>query len=115
MGQELLDYKQALERVGGDAEFLIELLTDLVNLVDDSLESLNKAVINNDFENLKTLSHGLKGASANLNVTRMAAHFLELEDLGSENKTDGATDLLNLITQDRDELERFINNGVKSV
>jgi len=111
MVQELLDYKKALERIGGDAEFLIELLTDLVNQVDDNLERIKQAIVNNDFENLKTLSHGLKGASANLNVTRMATHFLELEDLGTENNTEGATDLLNLVAKDRDELEQFINDS----
>jgi len=114
MTQELLDYKKALERIGGDTEFLIELLTDLVNQVDNSLDSLKQAIINNDFENLKTLSHGLKGASANLNVTRMASHFLELEDLIAENKTDGAIDLINFIARDKDELEQFINRGGSS-
>lgn len=110
MAQELLNYNQALERVGGDTEFLIELLTDLVHQVDDNLETLKQAIINNDYENLKSLSHGLKGASANLNVTRMASRFLELEDLGSENKTDGAIDLINMLSKDRDELQEFIKN-----
>ena len=108
MAQELLDYEKALQRIGGDDEFLIELLSDLVNQVDDSLESLRQAINDNNYENLKTLSHGLKGAAANLNVNRLAAHLLELEDLGVDKKTDGALELLDLVCQDRDELQQFI-------
>jgi len=115
MDQELLDYNKALHRIGGDAEFLIELLTDLVNQVDDSLDRLKQAVSSNDYEDLITLSHNLKGASANLNVTRLASHFLELEDLGMEKKTDGAIDLLNLVSADKDELHQFIQrSGLQS-
>jgi two-component system, sensor histidine kinase and response regulator len=111
MNQELLNYNKALERIGGDAEFLIELLTDLVNQVDENMENLKQAIINNDYENLKTLSHSLKGASANLNVTRLASHFLELEDMSSVNKTEGAIELLDRVAVDRNELEKFINDG----
>ena len=111
MGLELLNYNKALERIGGDAEFLAELLTDLVHQVDDNMEILKQAVINNDYENLKTLSHSLKGASANLNVTRLAAHFLQLEDLGTGHNTEGAFELLHLVSLDRNKLEQFLNTG----
>lgn len=115
MGQELLDYNKALQRIGGDDEFLIELLSDLVSQVDDCLHRLKQAVSCNDYEDLITLSHNLKGASANLNVTRLATHFLELEDLAMEKNTDGAIDLLNLVSADSDELKQFIrNNGFQS-
>ena len=111
MTQQLFDYKQALERLGGDEEFLNELLEELVTQVDESLVSLKQAIVSKDYQNLKNLSHSLKGASANLNVSRMASHFLELEDLGLENKTDGATDLLNLVAKDRNELKQFLNRS----
>lgn len=115
MPEQLIDFKQALKRLGGDEEFLNELLAELITQVDDSFEDLKQAIANKDYLNLKNLSHSLKGASANLNVSRMASHFLELEDLGLENKTDGANDLLSLVTEDRNELEEFLNrSGMKS-
>lgn len=111
MAQPLFDYNKALERLGGDGEFLNELLTDLVIQIDENIENLRQAIKNKNYKDLKTLSHSLKGASANLNVSRMATHFLQLEDLGAGNNTEGAIDLLDQVTEDRNELEQFLNNS----
>lgn len=109
MAQKLFDYNLALERLGGDEQFLNELLMDLIEQIDDTLDNIKQAIAEEDFENLKTLSHSLKGASANLNVSRMASHFLQLEGLGMENTVDGASDLIELVTKDRNDLEAFLN------
>ena len=109
MAQKLFDYNLALERLGGDEQFLNELLMDLIEQIDDTLDNIKQAIAEEDFDNLKTLSHSLKGASANLNVSRMASHFLQLEGLGMENTVDGASDLIELVTKDRNDLEAFLN------
>jgi len=61
---------------------------------------------------LKSLSHSLKGASANLNVTRMAAHLNELENLGDTQKIDGAETYISLVIEDRNDLEEFLEKGI---
>ena len=111
MTEPLIDYNEALERLGGDRDFLNELLYELVEQVEQNLNFLKTAIKENDFQNIKTLSHSLKGASANLNVNRMAGHFLKLENLGNSNKLDGATDILRLVNTDCQELQKFLNNN----
>ena len=75
MSEKLLDYKEALQRLGDDEQFLNELLVELIYQVDENVGKIKEAIKNEDYDNLKSLAHSLKGASANLNVTRMAAHF----------------------------------------
>ena len=111
MTEPLINYNEALDRLGGDKDFLNELLHELVEQVEQNLNFLKKAIEQQDFQNIKTLSHSLKGASANLNVNRLATHFLKLENLGHINKLDGAEDLLEMVGTDCQELQSFLTNN----
>ena len=111
MSRKLLDYQEALVRLGGDEEFLNELLHELLIQIDQNFDEIKEAIESKNFEELKALSHSLKGASANLNVTRIANHFLNLEDLGNSNSIEGASDILELVGEDRNELEVFLNRN----
>ncbi|KAA3617733.1 MAG: hypothetical protein D8M58_00745 [Calditrichaeota bacterium] len=111
MSGKLIDYQEALDRLGGDEEFLNELLQELLIQIDQNFDEIKKAIENKNYDELKSISHSLKGASANLNVTRMANHFLTLEDLGTANSIEGASDILHLVGQDRNELESFLNQN----
>jgi len=44
MSEKLLDYREALERLGGDEEFLKELLDELISQIDENIESLKETV-----------------------------------------------------------------------
>lgn len=111
MAEKLLDFNEALDRLGGDAEFLTELLFELLSQIDQNFEELKKAVSEKNFDELKSLSHSLKGASANLNVNRLASRFLVLEDLGASKSVVGADEVLNLIAQDTRELQIFLSQN----
>ncbi len=111
MSAKLIDYQEALDRLGGDEEFLTELLHELLIQIDQNFSEMKQAIENKNYEELKSLSHSLKGASANLNVTRLANHFLTLEDLGSSKSVEGASELLSLVGQDRNELEIFLDQN----
>ncbi len=111
MAEELINYPEALERLGGDEEFLLELLQELLVQVDENLPSIKNAVSDHQFDDLKALSHSLKGASANLNVTRMAAHFYELEHRGQNRIIDDIDKYIELVENDRAELEQFLNKN----
>lgn len=112
MSEKLLDYKEALERLGDDSDFLNELLLELISQVDKSFEKFKTAIENNDYSSLKSLAHNLKGASANLNVTRMSTHFFDLEKLASSESCKGAQNILKLVAQDKIELEEFLKNEI---
>jgi len=108
---ELMNYDEAIERLGGDEEFLVELLEELLNQLNTNLSEIKEAIENRDYRNLKLIAHSLKGASANLNVTRMAEHFLRLENLGAEGSVEGADELYHQVKIDRDELAELLNKN----
>jgi HPt (histidine-containing phosphotransfer) domain-containing protein len=111
MAGKLIDYKEALDRLGGDEEFLTELLHELLVQIDQNFSQIKRAIETKNYEELKMLSHSLKGASANLNVNRIANHFLNLEELGTTSSIDGANEILDLVFEDRNELEVFLNQN----
>jgi len=109
MNTTVMDYQSALERIGGDNEFLIELLDEMMLQLDDGVEIIKKAITELDFETLKRTAHGLKGAAANLEINHLAGLFKELEMLGGQGSVDGAERILQSIEQGRDDLENFIS------
>jgi len=111
MSENLIDYDEAVERLGGDEEFLIELLNELVEQVNENYDTLKSAIVDTNYDELKAIAHGLKGAAANLNVTRMATHFMKLESMGSNQTIDGANEVLAKLSEDRDELVLFLSKN----
>jgi len=108
--QELIDYAGALDRLGGDAEFLAELLGEMTVQVDSQFEILKEAVQNLDYKKLHNTAHGLKGAAANLDITRLYHLFEDLEKEGYDQKIVNANILLEQIEQSNKELHTFVEN-----
>ncbi len=108
MSDTLINYEEALERVGGDQQFLGELLQEMVKQVDSSIPELEKAIAGSDFENLKKLAHGLKGASANLDVTRMVGLFKAMEESSRDQDTEAAQELLSKVKAAQEDLRDFV-------
>jgi HPt (histidine-containing phosphotransfer) domain-containing protein len=81
---------EVLERIGGEEEFLQELLA----LYDEEFglksKALEKAVRKSDFKALRELGHGLKGSSANLSLPGLMAAALALETAGKAEDIAGA-------------------------
>ena len=64
-------WEDSVNRVGGDEEFLVELLTDLKGMVNDNIEKIKKSLENIDFKEIRELAHSMKGASGNLGLNTM--------------------------------------------
>ncbi len=110
MQEKLLDFEMAMERLGGDKEFLVELLGELIQQVDESLPEIKQAVQTKKFAELRSLAHGLKGASANLNADRMAAALKRLEDMGQDGSVDGAEEYIELVEVANNQLREYLQN-----
>jgi len=82
--EALIDYEGALDRLGGDEEFLHELLQELCKQIDESSEEITKLLEQNDFHGINRVGHGLKGASSNLDVTSVAVLSKNLEEAAAE-------------------------------
>lgn len=110
MGTELINYESALDRLGGDTDFLNELLDEMLGQIDSDMEKLKEAVENADFKNVQRIAHGLKGASANLDITRLFHLFKKLEELAGNGTVEGAHVLISEIQAGTDELRTFVAN-----
>lgn len=97
MEEKLIDLDVALDRLGGDKEFLLELLDEMNDQMESTLTGIDGAIASSDFEQLRSLAHGMKGASSNLGADRISAQFKQLEQLGINKTMDGAKELVEKI------------------
>jgi len=81
-----IDLGAAFERIGGDASFLTELLDIYFREYTEKRRLLEEAIARQDFGEVSELGHSLKGASANLSLTRLHKAALSLEMAGRERK-----------------------------
>lgn len=86
MNQPIQNWEEALERVGGDQEFLLELLGDFSHLLPEYFPALQEAASNQNSLQLKETAHTLKGAVRNLSLHSLSEVVIELEQIGKEER-----------------------------
>ncbi len=106
----LIDYDGALDRLGGDEEFLIELLHELCKQIDESVKDIKEMLAKNDFVGIHRIGHGLKGASSNLDVTSIADLSRQLEDTANDEDKDLINKLSEDININKEKLLEYLQN-----
>jgi len=99
------DLKELMERLGGDQEFLRELLVMFREDVRMNLEKSRKAMGECDFELLTRTAHTMKGMLRNLSMSAAAEKAAALEQASRENLQRESQELLEGLTK---ELERIL-------
>ena len=89
-------------------EFLIELLEELVQQIDQSLPDLKAAIESQNYEEVRSLAHGMKGAAANLGADKATEVFYQLEMMGKNHNLDGAMEALALSEKLNAELKKHL-------
>jgi len=110
MQEMLIVFEMAMERLGGDKEFLLELLEELIQQVREILPRIKEAVESENYTELRSLAHALKGAAANLNVDRMTSALKRLEDMGRDGSVTGAQELITIVENSNSELEEYLQH-----
>jgi len=108
MEEKLIDLEIALDRLDGDKEFLVELLNEMNDQMGPTLVDIEQAVALNDYDQLRAVAHGMKGASSNLGVDRIAAYFKKLEEMGVARSAAGAERVIEKIKQAHIELLEYL-------
>jgi len=108
MTETFFEYDEALDRLDGDEEFLVELLNELVEQVDENMPEIKTAIETKDYTTLRGAAHGIKGAAANLNVGPMADVFKELEILGQDESVEGAELYFDQAAELNEKLREFL-------
>ena len=87
-----------LENVTDNDQELIEsLLKEFINVTEQDLENLEKAVSNNQSSEVTSLAHRIKGAAAVIGAEQLTNLSQQLENAGRSAQTDQFFDLLESI------------------
>lgn len=82
----VFDQESVLERVGGDMEFLKELVDLFMSDYPEKLAQISKGIKEKDFKTISETGHSLKSASGNLSLTRVYDLSFKIEIMGKEGK-----------------------------
>jgi histidine phosphotransfer protein HptB len=103
-----IDWEQLHQVSEGDRDFEIELLAMLAEDVRERLTELRRTIVTNNFEDLKSEAHYIKGASANVGIVTVSSIAKKLEDLAKVGNLNGADELFARMILELDALDSFI-------
>jgi HPt (histidine-containing phosphotransfer) domain-containing protein len=107
-----IDLAFALERTGGDMDFLEELIDMFKEDFEEKYLVLKKAVNRKDAVRVQELAHSLKGSSASLGFTALQKTFFQLETAGRNNDLFDAEKKLDLLLIQFNQLKTYLENRV---
>lgn len=108
MSPDPIDLASALERIGGEKEFLRELLDIFDGDYREKAGRLRAAVDAGDFESMKSIGHALKGASANLSLEPLREACRRMEEAGRAGDATAAKDALTRMEEEYARLQSFL-------
>jgi HPt (histidine-containing phosphotransfer) domain-containing protein len=92
-----------LESVGGDADFIDELLEVFFDDSPRLLATMEDALSAGNAEDLRRAAHSLKSSSAGFGATRLSETCKEVEDMGKAGALEGADERIGQITKEYNE------------
>ncbi len=105
-----LDFDSALERTGGDKDFLYELIDMYMEDFMPKYDELKKAIKEEDFTAIQETGHYLKGSAANLSLSFLKDAALQMELAGEEKDIKKAQETLDDLKKEFARLKTFISN-----
>jgi|Deesub1362B_J571_1020462.scaffolds.fasta_scaffold00001_400 HPt (histidine-containing phosphotransfer) domain-containing protein len=105
LSPSLFDLNSALERTGGDEAFLRELLVLYNDEFKTKLPELKSAWKAKNYQEIKEISHSLKGASANLSLLSLQKICWELEQAGKDEDEDKIKSLLTKLEKEYEKVK----------
>ncbi len=100
--------EEVLERIGGDAGFLNELLALYDQEFASKMTALDRALAEGDMNAARDLGHNLNGASANLSLPGLQAASLDMEMAGKAGDPEGARAALDRLKKEYARLKAFL-------
>jgi HPt (histidine-containing phosphotransfer) domain-containing protein len=77
-----INWEEALNQVGGDEEFLDEVLSDLLNESDTAETDIGKALAEKNFDGVMKAAHRIKGSASYLCCEKLRDVSFQLQNLG---------------------------------
>lgn len=105
---EIIDLKDALERVQDDKDLLLELFDIFSEDFVGKRETLWGAFKAGNVSSFQMVAHSLKGATGNISAKQMYANCVALDKLGKDGNIADAQAMLELLDQQFAELKKEI-------
>ena len=105
-----IDFDSALERTGGDKDFLYELIDMYMEDFIPKYDVLTKALKEEDFTAIQETGHYLKGSAANLSLSFLKDSALQMELAGEDKDIKKAKQTLTELKKEFDRLKTYISN-----
>lgn len=87
MGSGVIDWDKAMEQVGGDVDFLKEVLNDLLNESESAQSDMDAALADKpsaeNFSKIQKAAHRIKGSASYLCCEDLRVVSLKLQDAGN--------------------------------
>ncbi|MEL7141781.1 MAG: Hpt domain-containing protein [Cyanobacteria bacterium J06643_4] len=93
------DWQQLRQLAGEDAGFEAELLTIFLQDTENSLRELEGAIAAQNAETVEQVAHSLRGSSANVGASALAAVAFQLEQMARRGDLSSANMLLQKLNQ----------------
>jgi HPt (histidine-containing phosphotransfer) domain-containing protein len=106
--QNPIDYESALERTGGDEDFLNELLDLYFEEYAKFLSVLKQAIEDKDFSQIQENGHSLKGSSGNLSLPFLQQAAFEMEKAGKTEDIEAARKALSQLDREFQSLKKYL-------
>ena len=108
MSEDVLDWQELLDRVQEDKDLALELFDIFIEDYKTKRQNLTGALEKQNFDEVRSIAHSLKGASGNISAKALRQSFLKLEEMAKANSLKGKDELLQGIDQKFQELEKRI-------
>jgi two-component system, sensor histidine kinase and response regulator len=102
---DIIDLKDALERVQDDKELLLELFNIFQEDFPGKRDAILAAFKKGDVNSFRQLAHGLKGATGNISARQMHENCIELDGMGKTGNLAGAGEKLALLDKQYEEFK----------
>ncbi len=108
MSTDPIDIPSALDRIGDEKDFLLELLEIFEVDYREKIVRLREAVAGEDFGILMEIGHALKGASSNLSLLPLQEACRNMEEAGKGRDIESAREALSRMETEHARLRAFI-------
>lgn len=103
--------KNMVEELGVDEDDAVQFLIQYIEFIPEIVSDFDLAVEKGDFVDLKAISHKLKGASANLRITKIAKLAAELESIALSSDVQSCINIIDEIKSSFDEFDETFKNS----
>jgi HPt (histidine-containing phosphotransfer) domain-containing protein len=102
-----------LDSLGGDVDFLKELVDAYLDSTPGLLAAMRQAAATANAAGLQRAAHTLKTGSANMGAVTLAAQCKQLEDMGKSGSLDGAEARIDTAAAAYDDVAAALRNRVQ--